>query len=322
MTEPLIQRIAGIDLGSNSLKMAVAGLRTGGTAQITLRERIPLRLATDAFDRKQFSDETINSLIEACWRFSEILERVHVGCYRAVATEAFRRAENAKHAVSRIYEGSGLQVEVITSAMEARLVLQAVRRQLIGGREPDLIIDLGGGSLEISAPAGQEEAGLRLESHSLGLAAIFETFLESRSPGRETRLQLRLKATDLVSELPSDLLDIGGVDTIVISGGQASMLDSLAVRWSMWGEEYSTLNGITPGELNQLCERTVTEETELLISLGIPSDRAPMLSGAAAFYHAVAVRSGASRIVIPRTGLMDGILLTLPEEGYLWPPGE
>ncbi len=322
MTESSIQRVAGIDLGSNSLKMAVAGLRKGGIPEVTLRERIPLRLATDAFDREEFSDETVDRLIEACWRFSEILERVQVGCYRAVGTEAFRRTENAEQTVSRIREGSGLQVEILTAEMEAWLVLQAIRGQMIGGREPDIIIDLGGGSLEISAPAGEEEVGLRLESHSLGLAARFATFIESRLPDRETRLQLRLKAANLASELASDLLDSGGVDTIVITGGQASMLDSLAVQWGMWGEEYSSLNGITPRELNQLCDKTVFLETDSLIACGIPSDRAPMLSGAAAFYHAIAVRAGASRIIIPRTGLMDGVLLTLPEEGHLWPPGE
>ncbi|MFC1499916.1 hypothetical protein ACFL6T_02725 [Candidatus Zixiibacteriota bacterium] len=322
MRESLIQRIAGIDLGSNSLKMAVAGLRAGHAPEITVRERIPLRLATDAFKDESFSVETIDRLVEACWRFSEILEKVHVGHYRAVGTEAFRRSGNVEQVLTRILEGSGLRVEVLTAEMEAWLVVQAIRRQMIGGREPDLIVDLGGGSLEICAPAGEEEVGLRLESHSLGLAARFETFLEARSPGRISRMELRVKASELGAELVSELLDAGKTDTIVISGGQAGMLDALAVEWGMWGEDYSTINGVTQEELQQLCERTVVEETESLTSCGIPADRAPMLSGAAAFYYAIAVRSGASRIVIPRTGLMDGILLTLPDQGHAWPAGE
>lgn len=320
MTESLIQRIAGIDLGSNSLKLAVAGMRTDGAPEITLRERIPLRLATDAFEHESFSSETIDRLIEACWRFSDILERVHVGHYRAVGTEAFRRTVNSEQVVGRIRDASGLRVEIITSETEAWLVLQAIRQQMIGGREPDLLVDLGGGSLEICAPAGEEEVGLRIESHPLGLAARFETFLETREPGRETRLQLRLKAMELASELVSDLLDTVEPDTLVISGGQALMLDFLAVEWGMWSEEHSSLNGVTARELNRLCERTVSEETEALLAMGIPPDRAPMLAGAAALYHALAVRAGASRILIPRTGLMDGLLLTIPEEGHPWPP--
>jgi exopolyphosphatase/pppGpp-phosphohydrolase len=98
------------------------------------------------------------------------------------------------------------------------------------------------------------------------------------------------------------------------------MLDSLAVTWGLWTEDASTLNGITPQEFNTLCERTVSEETETIVKLGIPADRAPMLAGAAAFYHALAVRTGADRIVIPRTGLMEGLLLTLPDDGLPWPP--
>jgi len=320
MTESPLQRIAGIDLGSNSLKLAIGAVSTNQLPQITIKHRIPLRLATDAFDGGRFRGETIDQLIEASRRFSEILERVRIEAYRAVATEAFRRVENAGEAIDRIREASGLVVEVLTPEAEIRLVLDAIRSRMIDGRNPDLLVDLGGGSLEICAPAGEEGTHLRLESHSIGLAARFETFLESRQPGRDTRQELCLKASELASELTSELLDSVAPETVVLSGGQAAMLDALAFEWNLWGYDDSTLNGVSLEEFKALCERAVREETLTLISFGIPPDRASMLAGAAAFYHTLAVRSVATRILIPRVGLMDGLLRTVLGQGGAWPP--
>ena len=142
MTESPLQRIAGIDLGSNSLKLAIGAVSTDQLPQITIKHRIPLRLATDAFDGGRFRGETIDQLIEASRRFSEILERVRIEAYRAVATEAFRRVENAGEAIDRIREASGLVVEVLTPEAEIRLVLDAIRTRMIDGRNPDLLVDL------------------------------------------------------------------------------------------------------------------------------------------------------------------------------------
>ncbi|MFC1530179.1 hypothetical protein ACFL6R_05625 [Gemmatimonadota bacterium] len=320
MTESPIQRIAGIDLGSNSLKLAIAAARADLPPKTTIKHRIPLRLATDAFDHGRLMGGTIDRLIDACRKFSEILERIHIEACRTVATEAFRRVENAGEVIDRIREASGLAVEVLTPEAEIRLVLNAIRTHLADARDPDLLVDLGGGSLEICAPAGEGETDLRLESHALGLAAQFETFLESRPQDRDTRQELCLKASEMARELTSDLLDSVTPETVVLSGGQAAMLDGLAFEWNLWDYDDSTLNGVSLEDFKALCERAVREETLTLISFGIPPDRASMLAGAAAFYHTLAVRSGATRILIPRVGLMDGLLQTVLGQGQLWPP--
>ncbi len=320
MTESPLQRIAGIDLGSNSLKLAIAAVRIDLLPQITIKHRIPLRLATDAFDRGRLRGDTIGQLIDASQRFAEILERVKIEAYRAVATEAFRRVENAGEVIHRIRESSGLTIEVLTPEAEIRLVLDGIRTRMVDGRDPDLLVELGGGSLEICVPAREEGTNLRLETHSIGLAARFETFLESRQPGRDTRQELCLKASELASELTSELLDSVTPETVVLSGGQAAMLDALAFEWNLWGYDDSTLNGISLEDFNALCERAMREETLTLIALGIPPDRASMLAGAAAFYHTLAVRSGAARILIPRVGLMEGLLRTVLGQGEAWPP--
>jgi exopolyphosphatase/guanosine-5'-triphosphate,3'-diphosphate pyrophosphatase len=322
MPEPPIQRIAGIDLGSNSLKLAIAAAQTGRLPEMTIRHRIPLRLATDAFDGGCLHEGTIDRLLTACQRFAEILDRVRIVACRTVATEAFRRIDNAVDVIERISDASGLTVEVLTPEEEIGLVLGGVTAHLPDGLEPDLLVDLGGGSLDIVVPPGEEGGDLRIENHPLGLAALFETFLDSREPGRETRQELSFLASKLAAELTSHLLDALSPETIVLSGGQAAMLDNLAIEWGFWEYDASSLSSVTPERFRSLSDRMVREEILTLISFGIPPDRASMLAGAAAFYHTLADRCGAASIIISRAGLMDGLLPTVLEQGSAWPPAD
>ena len=74
----------------------------------------------------------------------------HVTAYRAVATAAAREARNYRKLMERIRRKSGIELEVISSEEEARLVCSAVCWALGDKVQPRLIFDLGGGSLELN----------------------------------------------------------------------------------------------------------------------------------------------------------------------------
>ena len=74
----------------------------------------------------------------------------HVTAYRAVATAAAREARNYRTLMERIRRKSGIELEVISSEEEARLVCSAVKWALGDNVKPRLIFDLGGGSLELN----------------------------------------------------------------------------------------------------------------------------------------------------------------------------
>jgi exopolyphosphatase/guanosine-5'-triphosphate,3'-diphosphate pyrophosphatase len=78
------------------------------------------------------------------------MDQHHVTCYRAVATAAAREVRNYRRLMERIRRKTGLELEVISSEEEARLVCQAVHWALGNQVQPRLIFDLGGGSLELN----------------------------------------------------------------------------------------------------------------------------------------------------------------------------
>ncbi len=312
--------IAGLDFGSNSLRLAVASLDSRHGLEIVHREREALRLAGDAFRLGEFRDDTIEALSAAAGGFAQVMDSYRLNRYRAVGTEAFRRAANASQTVDLIAGISGLHLEIIAASEEAELVLHAVHFAAPESPDPDLVIDLGGGSLEIIAPGGGGGGSPRIESFALGLASSFEMFLRQRRAGVAARRELGELAVGVGRDLTSSLLATtapGG--TLVFVGGQATMLDHLAVEWGRWSEQDSTVTGITPEEFEQLLEMVIEEGPEELVRLGIPWDRAPMLAGAAAFYLSLAERVEAASIRLPRTGLMQGVLFTVPLRGRRWP---
>jgi len=316
---------AGLDLGSNSLRLRIVkAVRAGagGFEQIDAG-RSSLRLANDAFGEGRFSERTVARLKGALAAFASAMYGQDVTCYRAVATEAFRRASNREQTVQRVREATGLRIDVIDPGEEASLVLSAVRAALGGELDPPpLVVDLGGGSLDLMrAEQGHSGSEADLESHALGLAARFQEFLEEHGQDEKARRALAEEAARIGEGLDSELLDGAPRGTpAVFVGGQAAMLDHLAEQWGMWEEAVSTRAGVPLGRFDPFFERLVSTEPMILEGLGVPADRAPMLAGAAALYLALARRVGSPKLHLPRTGLMDGLLHTLPERGHPWPP--
>ncbi len=317
--------LAGLDLGSNSLRLRIVKPVRGGEGGFEQIDagRSALRLANDAFGHGRFTDPTIERLKGSMAAFASAMYGQDVTRYRAVATEAFRRAENREEAARRVREAAGIRIETIPAEEEAALVLEAVRAAL-GPVEgpPPLIVDLGGGSLDlILAVEGTEE--FLLESHALGLAAGFQEYLEEHGQNEDARRSLGREARRIGEELDSGLLDSAPEGTpAVFVGGQAAMLDHLAEQWGMWSEGSSTREGAPLGTFDAFYERLVGTGPDILEGLRVPADRAPMLAGAAALYRAMADRVGSPTLRLPRTGLMDGLLRTIEEEGHPWPPDD
>ncbi|MFO7768504.1 MAG: hypothetical protein R6W82_06080 [bacterium] len=314
---------AGLDLGSNSLRLQIVQPAGEGEFEQIDAGRSTLRLANDAFDTGRFSEKTIERLKGAMAAFASAMYGQDVTRYRSVATEAFRRAANHEEAAERVREAAGIRIETISSEEEARLVLVAVRAEL-GDLEgaPPLVVDLGGGSLDLILDRGEGKEPL-LESHALGLAARFESFLAERVAGEEVRRGLGQEAARIGERLDSAILDDAPEGApVVFVGGQAAMLDLLAEQWGMWSAADSTRDGAPLDAFDTFYERLAGTPPEILEGLRIPADRAPMLTGAAALYRALAVRVGSPSMRLPRTGLMDGLLRTIGEEGHPWPPEE
>jgi len=182
-------RLAAIDIGSNSLKLAVIEAASPDSFTLIAEDRERVRLGHNTLQNHQLSDEAFGLCAEAVSRFRSIAETREVDSLLAVATASVREARNAAHFVDELERVTGVRVEVLPSIEEARLIGVAAA-QYFGAEVPRLLnIDIGGGSTEISLMREGEPD--KLFSMKLGAVGLTEKFLNSDPPLREEMKRVR-----------------------------------------------------------------------------------------------------------------------------------
>ena len=148
MSDPV--HIAAIDAGSNAVRLSVARAYSALDIEPIHTERYPLRLGESVFLRHRYSEEIFKKSVKAFRHLREVMDDLGVTRYRAVATSATREARNRHAFVRTIKRRSGIALEVISAMEESRLGREAVLAALGPEALPRCIVDLGGGSLELS----------------------------------------------------------------------------------------------------------------------------------------------------------------------------
>src|SRR5688572_7472232 len=142
--------IAAIDVGSNAIRLAIARVAEGGDLELVHVSREPVRLGHDVFATNRIAPETLKAALIAFRRFRELLTRHSVTRVKAVATSAVREAENGDRLAAQISQRYGIGLTVIGPDEEARLVHLAVKDRVRLSGKVALLVDIGGGSVEIS----------------------------------------------------------------------------------------------------------------------------------------------------------------------------
>ncbi len=140
---------AAIDLGTHNCRLLIAVPGSGGPRVIDGFSRI-VRLGEGLGSGSCLCEEAISRTVSALRVCAGKLKRHKVLSYRAVATEACRRADNRASFFERVQNVTGLKLEVISAEEEARLTLAGCVPLLQGGAKRGLLFDIGGGSTELT----------------------------------------------------------------------------------------------------------------------------------------------------------------------------
>src|SRR5438874_3443399 len=108
-----VPTIAAIDVGSNAIRLIIAGANADGGYQIIYSVREPVRLGQDVFTKGTISAHTVERTIQTFVDFKEQLERHHVAYVKAVATSALREATNRDSVVKAINKATGIEISII-----------------------------------------------------------------------------------------------------------------------------------------------------------------------------------------------------------------
>jgi exopolyphosphatase/guanosine-5'-triphosphate,3'-diphosphate pyrophosphatase len=137
-----------LDLGTNNCRLLIARPTDGAFTVIDAFSRI-VRLGDGLSQSGKLSDDAMDRAVGALSVCAEKLRRRNVSLSRSVATEACRRAANGRKFLERVRDETGIALEIIEPAEEARLAMLGCHKLLEPGDGPALIFDIGGGSTEL-----------------------------------------------------------------------------------------------------------------------------------------------------------------------------
>lgn len=292
------RRVAAVDVGSNAIRYLAAEVSASGAYVVLEAERLAVRLGRDVFTRhRRLTQETMDAGISALRQIRRRIDDLGIAHYRAVATSAVRECRNGGEFVERVRRESGIHLETISGSEEARLVWIAVGERLDLGSRHWLLMDLGGGSVEVSVVG--REGILWAESHHFGSVRLLQALEEDGPPGNEAHSSELLERYAHVLKVPGAVAEWEPAGTIA-TGGNIETLALLA-------------NGAPPSDeaarLRRADLRRVIEQLaalsyeERVARLDLREDRADVILPAAVVYERIAELAGAEEILVPGVGV-------------------
>jgi len=281
-------RLGVLDVGSNTVHLLVVDAHRGGHPIPTFSEKSELRLAELLRPDGALSRRGEDRLIEAICAARESAEHYGTEDLVAFATSAVRDATNSESVLARVRAETGVALEVLTGPDEARMTFLAVRRWLGWSAGRLLVLDIGGGSLEIAGGIDEEpDVALSLP---LGAGRLTRERLSGDPPRGKEVAALRQHVRTALAPLGPVLAEFGAPDRAVATsktfrslarlGGAAPYSKGPRVRRTLSAEQLAdilpriakltaaqrgALDGVSPSRAHQLLAGAVVAEAAMAV---------------------------------------------------------
>jgi len=304
----LVPSFASIDLGSNAARLLIVGADEPETVTKLTSIRRPVRLGHRVFLTGRLDPDKIDLCIEALVEFKKELSTRDIVGFRAVVTASARDAVNSDELLRRAEE-AGIVLESITGTEEARLVKLAVNSRLQLGGYRSLLVDLGGGSLELSEVHHDE---VRFStSLEIGTVRLLESFLSPDGPVTEREEKLLTEYVDRMLAPVEDKFRRRRYDMVAGTGGN---FDAVARLCPVPGRDMPTIH--VPSARALLARMRKLTPVERQSAYELRADRADVIVPALYVIVRCADMARTEEIITPGVGLKEGITVELVDKFY------
>ncbi|MGE5205197.1 MAG: Ppx/GppA phosphatase family protein [Chlamydiota bacterium] len=295
---------AAVDIGANSVRLKIARL-SSRRLQVIHEDRQVTRLGEQVFSSGLLSPETMAETVKVLRRFHRAAQKLGVETVRVVATSALRNARNRKSFGEWVYSATGWQVEVISGIEEARLIHLGLVSNLRITSWPVLMVDLGGGSCELTVSAQkhiQETVSL-----PLGAVRLTREFLRHDPPRKKELERLRAFVDRELGRVAKRIAKAGVKAVIATSGTAAALAAVAASRYPGGGHQgASFVSAATAARIARLLARRKVEQR--ISFQGIGPRRAEIIVAGAVVYAELLERCRLRNFRYSPLGLRDGLL--------------
>ncbi len=292
--------LAAIDLGSNALRAVIA--RKSKNNQITVIKsfREPLRLGEDVFAKGRISREKMQRTEEAFIKLLYLFSEYNVTNARAMATSAMRESKNSKILIEKIVNSTGIAIETIDGDLEADLICNAVKGQVNLKKKTALLMDIGGGSTELSLV--KNEKVIAAQSFNVGTVRLLDY---KNHDDLEKKIKLELEKMIEFIELHMKIKDL---QIMIGTGGNLRRIGK--IRKKILGKSSSEL--ATFSEIDHMEEAISSMSfVERIRKLELDQNRADVILPAIMLTFKLMEALKMKQIHLPKVGLKEGIILSM-----------
>lgn len=287
-------KLAAIDIGSNAIRLQIIRIiqeKEGVSFKKLEFIRFPLRLGKDAFSQAMIQPDTLVKFEKLMRTFKLMMELYEVDHYIATATSAMREAKNGKAIAQTIAKYFDLRIDIIAGDVEAEILSKGIIPYLDDRNY--VHVDVGGGSTELNIYTQKT----RRFSKSFKIGSVRELTQRKRA---NVFKEMEKWVSEHLSDVKQPIIGVG-------TGGNINKLFKLS------NQQYNRSISLT--ELQAL--RAYVSEFSLedrINILKMNPDRADVIIPASEIYINVLKIVGADQILVPGTGLKDGLIYHLYEQ--------
>lgn len=311
-------RLAGIDCGTNSIRLLIADVEEDRPRDVHREMRI-VRLGQGVDATGEFAPEAIARTRAALVDYAGLLRLHGVERVRMVATSATRDAANRDVFFAMTAEVLGAVIpgavaEVITGDEEAGLSFRGAVGELDSAGAPFVVVDLGGGSTEIVVGKAADEI-VASYSADIGCVRLTERCLHSDPPSADEVAAAREVVRERL-DVAWRAVPVAGARTWVGLAGTMTTLSALAQGLTRYDAAAIHLSRVPFGELLEVCDRLIGMTRAQRAALGpMHEGRVDVIGGGAIVVQELArelsSRAGISELVVSEHDILDGIVFSI-----------
>ncbi len=301
-------RIAAIDIGTNSIHMIVVRVRPDLSFEVIDREKEMVRLGAGGLDGRSLTPTATTSALQTLTKFRRLADSHKVDEIVAAATSAIREADNGGDFIAEVAKKTGIQIRVISGTEEARLIHMAAVYGVHMGGSPAVVIDIGGGSIEVTLGTASHLTHAR--SFKLGVIRLTERFVRTDplTPRDERRMVKHIN-----KEIGGHLDSIAQrrFDRVIGTSGTILSLGALALAEEATAEGVDLRNRrVSAKAVHRLRKRLIGVDLEARLHMdGLDPRRADIIVAGSVLLDTVLRRLGAPEITLCDLALREGLVL-------------
>ncbi|GGR39256.1 hydrolase [Streptomyces cinereoruber] len=301
-------RVAGIDCGTNSIRLLVADVHPETGELVELDRRMTIVRLGQGVDRTgRLALEALERTFAACREYAAVIEELGAERIRFVATSASRDAENRDEFVNGVVEILGVEPEVITGDQEAAFSFAGATCEL-PGTETYLVVDIGGGSTEFVTGTDHVQAA---RSVDIGCVRLTERHVRHDPPTAEEIEAIRADVRAAL-DLAAEAVPIDTADVLVGLAGSVTTVAALSLGLPAYDSEKVHHSQISAEQVAEVTDRLLasTHDERAAIPVIHPG-RIDVIVAGALVLREIVERVGAREVVVSEHDILDGIALSV-----------